>query len=93
MTVGSTNVDINYSNVVHFKSRITSRKLRPVLRVGPPVRATVIHTELTALSSAAKEWVLFALDLLVDNPVTGLNKVDAVKRLIAMHHRRSIAPW
>jgi len=83
MAVGSTNVDINYSNVVHVKVADYESEIETRFTSWTTSPATVIHTELTALSSAAKEWVLFALDLLVDNPVTGLNKVDAVKRLIA----------
>ena len=83
MAVGATNVDINYSNVVHVKVTDYESEIETRFTTWTGSPATVIHTELTALSSAAKEWVLFALDLLVDNPITGLDKVDAVKRLIA----------
>ena len=83
MKVGSTNVLIDYSNIIHVKVADYESEIETRFTNWTTSPATAIHTELTALSSAAKEWVLFALDLLVDNPITGLNKVSAVKRLIA----------
>lgn len=81
--VGKAKVEIDYGNLIHipvsdYESAIESRFTS---WTGSP--ATTIHTEVTALNDKAKEWVLFALDLLVDNPVAGLDKVTAVKRLIA----------
>lgn len=82
-TVGKAKVEIDYGNLINipiadYESAIESRFTS---WTGSP--ATTIHTEVAALSHRAKEWVLYALDLLVDNPVTGLDKVTAVKRLIA----------
>jgi hypothetical protein len=81
-TVGPATVNINYGNLIKvtvadFESEIETRFTGWTGR-----NSATIHTELTALSNFSKEWVLYALDLLVDNPVTGLDKVQAVKRLI-----------
>jgi hypothetical protein len=80
--VGNAEVNIDYGDVYKsltgsFESVIETRF---TTWTGSP--ASTIHNELTALSNLAKEWVIFALDLLVDNPVTGLDKVQAVQRLI-----------
>lgn len=83
MKVGPARVEINYGNLldIHVADFESAIETRFASWTGTP--ATAIHSDVTALSSAAREWVLFALDLLVDNPVAGLDKVEAVRRLIA----------
>ena len=80
--VGNAQVNIDYGDV--YKSLTTDYQsvieARFTAWTGSP--ASTIHNDLTNLSNAAKEWVVFALDLLVDNPVAGLDKVKAVQRLI-----------
>jgi outer membrane protein OmpA-like peptidoglycan-associated protein/Zn-dependent peptidase ImmA (M78 family) len=83
MTVGSTKVDINYSNLVKIPVTDFEKEIETRFASWTGSPATTIHAELTALSNAAKEWVMFALDLLVDNDLPALDKVTAVKRLIA----------
>src|SRR5581483_10961280 len=55
-------------------------------------QATVIQADVAKLSEAAKKWVLYGLDLLMDNQVTGLDKVQAVKRLIEYAPSAHFAP-
>ncbi len=90
--VGTTKVEVNYGNltktgVADYESAIETRFTS---WTGSP--ATTIHASLTALSNIAKEWVLYALDLLVDNPVAGLNKTEAVRRVIAHAPSSSTRP-
>ena len=84
--VGSVTVQIDYGNVVRtppndYESAI---EVRFASWTGSP--ASIIHADLTSLTLDQKRWLLFALDVLVDNTTSahgGLNRVDAVQRLIA----------
>ncbi|HST11227.1 MAG TPA: DUF4157 domain-containing protein [Terriglobales bacterium] len=81
--VGNAQVEINYSGlgkipVASYESEIETR-----FESFSGAKATTIHTDLTKLSAIEKEWVLYGLDLLIDNPVTGLDKAKAVSSLIA----------
>lgn len=89
---GTTKVEIDYGNVVKKTSSQFELEIESMFTSWTGSAASTIHTELTALSNAAKEWVLFALDLLVDNPVAGLDKVAAVRRLIAYAPTARIRP-
>lgn len=80
---GTTKVEIDYGNVSRKTTSQFESEIESMFTTWTGSPASTIHTELAALSNIAKEWVLFALDLLVDNPVAGLDKVDAVRRLIA----------
>ena len=83
--VGSVRVEVDYGDVVgipasEYESAIETRFAS---WTGSP--AVTIHPNLTRLTSSQKRWVLFALDVLIDNttPVHGgLNRVQAVQRLI-----------
>lgn len=81
--VGNAQVEINYGGlgqiaVAKYESEIESR-----FEIYSAAKASTIHPELTKLSAVEKEWVLYGLDLLTDNPVTGLDKAKAVTNLIA----------
>lgn len=84
--VGAQPVQVDYSEIIYtlpadYESAIETRFAS---WSGSP--ATVIHTDLTALTQDQKKWVLFGLDILVDNTTAahaGLNRVQAVQRLIA----------
>jgi len=81
--VGNAQVEINYGGlgqiaVAKYESEIESR-----FETYSGAKASTIHPELTRLSAVEKEWVLYGLDLLTDNPVTGLDKAKAVTNLIA----------
>jgi hypothetical protein len=80
---GTSKVEIDYGNVINtpVANYVSDIESRFASWTGSP--ATLIHADLSKLTDAAKEWVLFALDVLVDNPVAGLDKVEAVRRLIA----------
>lgn len=81
--VGNAQVEINYGGlgkiaIANYESEIESR-----FESFSGAKATTIHSDLTKLSAVEKEWVLYGLDLLIDNPVTGLDKAKAVTNLIA----------
>ncbi|HKG11725.1 MAG TPA: DUF4157 domain-containing protein, partial [Pyrinomonadaceae bacterium] len=80
---GKTKVEIDYGNVVRKTTSQFDSEIESMFTTWTGSPASTIHADLTALSNVAKEWVLFALDLLMDNPVGGLDKVEAVRRLIA----------
>jgi Domain of unknown function (DUF4157) len=82
-TVGPAKVEINYGGlgqipVANYQTEIESR-----FGSWTGANASVIHADVTKLTVYGKEWTLWALDLLQDNPVAGLNKVQAVKRILA----------
>lgn len=83
MTVGSATVEIDYGNLIKIPVKDFESAIETRFASWSGSAASTIHTELTALNDTGKEWVMFGLDLLVDNDVPGLDKVAAVKRLIA----------
>lgn len=80
---GKSKVQVDYGNVVfhdninEYESEIENRY---TAWTGQP--AANIHARITALTNQQKRWVLYAIDLLTDNPLANLNKVGAVNRLI-----------
>lgn len=81
--VGQATVEINYGNLISIAAADFEGAIEARFETWTGSPASIIHAELTALGVREKEWMLFALDLLVDNPVAGLDKVEAVRRLIA----------
>jgi len=79
-TVGPAKVQIDYANVMKATDSQAAIEAMFTSYTGSP--ATAIHADVDNLTLAARHWLLFALDLLVDNPVAGLDKATAVKRLI-----------
>ncbi|HNW98475.1 MAG TPA: DUF4157 domain-containing protein [Bacteroidales bacterium] len=81
--VGNSRVNIDYGNVVYhdntleYQSQIEENYAD---WTGQP--ATAIQTEVSTLSNPQKRWLLFAIDVITDNPISSLNKVEAVERLI-----------
>jgi hypothetical protein len=79
-TVGPATVKIDYANLLKVADSESAIETMFTSWAGSP--ASTIHANLAKLSLTAKSWVLYALDLLVDNPVAGLDKDKAVARLI-----------
>lgn len=80
--VGSAKVEIDYGDIIYTRAADYESAIETRFASWTGSPASTIHADVTALSTSAKEWVLFALDLLFDNPIPALDKVDAVKRLI-----------
>ena len=80
---GGLKVQVDYGDVVKvpFGGEAAAVEARYAAWTGSP--ADPIQADLAALSPAAQRWVLFALDLLADNPAPGLGRKRAVQRLIA----------
>ena len=82
-TVGNSRVNIDYGNVVFHDNILeydTEIESRYTGFTGQP--ATPIHSAVSVLSNNQKRWLLYAIDLLADNPLASLNKVQAIQRLI-----------
>lgn len=91
-TYGATKVEVNYGNVINTPNDKQESAIESLFTTYTGSPATAIHKDLAKLDVYAKEWVLFALDLLIDNPVAGLDKVEAVRRLIAHAPRARMRP-
>lgn len=91
--IGRSDVHIDYGNVVYhdnineYESEIESRY---TAWTGQP--ATNIHARIGTLTNPQKRWVLYAIDLLTDNPLANLNKAGAVNRLITYAPSAMYAP-
>jgi hypothetical protein len=84
--VGAQRIEIDYSGLPSILpgDYVTEIETRFTAWTGSP--ASTIHADLTALSQDQKKWVLFALDLLVDNTTAAhaaFDRVQGVQRLIA----------
>ncbi len=79
---GTTSVNVDYANVSGVDAAKYESEIESNFTAWTGSPASTIHADLTKLGNDAKEWVLYALDLLVDNPVAGLDKVAAVRSLI-----------
>jgi Domain of unknown function (DUF4157) len=93
--VGSLPIHINYGNLVtipvtDYQSAI---EIRFTSWTGSP--AATIHSALSGLTPNVLEWVLFGIDLLVDNTTAAhnsFNRVQGVQRLIARAPSSSYRP-
>ena len=90
--VGNVNVQINYGGLGQIAAAKYDAEIETRFQSFTGAQATVIHADLAKLSAIQKEWVLYGLDLLIDNPVTGLDKIKAVQRLIAHAPSASTRP-
>lgn len=81
---GGVNVQVDYGNIIHatvdeFPSRIAG--FVTTLTGHAPDSAQT--TAIAALTPSAQNWLLYALDLLIDNPLpAGLTAADAMQRLV-----------
>jgi hypothetical protein len=83
--VGSVTIQIDYGvvNIVAPAFYVSNIETRFTNWTGSP--ATIIDTDLAALTAPQQQWVLFGLDLLMRNTTTAhasLDKTQAVQRLI-----------
>jgi hypothetical protein len=82
--VGSVPVDVDYSALIGVADLAAEIKTRYTGYTGAAVPAAV-DSAITALSGAARRWVLYALSILQRNAAAApsLSRADAVSRLIA----------
>jgi hypothetical protein len=83
--VGATTVTVDYGNVagVPVGDVVQTIEAMYTAWTGGPV--SDIHAAVVALTSAQQRWLMFALDLVIDNtpaPLAGLDRRQAVNRLI-----------
>jgi hypothetical protein len=84
--LGAQLVQIDYGNVASVLIGDYASAAETLFSRWTGSPATLIHVPLAALNSTQQRWVLFALDLLVDNTTaahSALNRIQAVQRLIA----------
>ena len=84
--MGNIEAQIDYGNLINIPASdyVSAIETRFADWSGSP--ATTIDTDLVALTPSQQQWVMFGLDLLVDNTTAAhlrLDRVDAVKRLVA----------
>ena len=84
--VGALTIQIDYGNIILVPTSDyeTEIEARFASWTGSP--AAIIQAGLAALTQDQKKWVLFGLDILVDNTAaahSGFNRVQGVQRLIA----------
>jgi hypothetical protein len=83
--VGALTIQIDYGNIVSIPASDyeTEIETRFAMWTGSP--ASIIHAALTALTQDQQRWVLFGLDLLVDNTKpahSSFDRLQGVQRLI-----------
>lgn len=81
--VGNAQVEINYGGLGQIPTAKYEAEIESRFESFTGAKASAIHPDVAKLSAIEKEWVLYGLDLLIDNPVTGLDKSKAVGKLIA----------
>ena len=90
--VGGAKVHIDYGNVVTTAAADYVTEIERLFAAFTGAPAAQIHADVAALSTSRQEWVLFGIDLLMDNPVAGLDKTEAVKRLIGRAPKSTFKP-
>jgi hypothetical protein len=90
--VGEATVNIDYGSAVGVAVTDYVSAIEAVFTSWAAGAASAIHSDLVALGTSAQEWVLFALDLLVDNPVATLDRPAVARRLIDYAQRARFRP-
>ena len=94
--VGSVTVNVDYGNLTSIlpTNYQTAIETRFTSWTGSP--ASTIHSAVAGLSGDQQKWVLYGLDVLVDNTtssLSGLNRSQAVELLIAHSPSSSTLPF
>ncbi|MGI8807232.1 MAG: eCIS core domain-containing protein [Acidimicrobiales bacterium] len=93
--MGSVGVDIDYGNVALVPYADHAAALESMFASWTGASAVSIQPQIAALTQSQRHWVLFALDLLIDN-TTGVHaafdRVQAVQRLITHAPRAAQVP-
>ena len=92
--IGSVNVTINYGNVISVAPGDQADRIISLVAGFTGVTPDAAQeTTIRGLSSIAKRWMMFALDLLIDNfaAASTLNKAAAIQRLLS-HAPNGINP-
>lgn len=85
VSVNNQQVNIDYGNIIRITDYLAGVQSEISAFTGAPPSPATIST-LTGLPVSKQRWLLFALDVLIDNTnaaFAGLNRADAVNRLIA----------
>jgi hypothetical protein len=87
--IGGTTVNIDYGGPVQVPVGDYVKAIEAAFTSWTAGDPAPIHNDLVALGRSAQEWMLFALDLLADNPVATLDRPLVARRLIeyAAHAR------
>ena len=81
--VGKNRVHIDYGNVVYIKANQYEQQLLSWYQSYTGNKpSTAVKNRIGTLNEKQKRWLLFGLDLLIDNPLPNLNKKYAANRLI-----------
>lgn len=90
--VGSVKIEVNFDALGNMPAADYEKEIEKRFTLWTKAKASTIHSSVTKLSAIQKEFVLFGLDLLEDNPLTGLDKIAAVNRLIARAPKANTRP-
>jgi len=90
--VGSQKIEVNFDALGNMPAAEYEKEIEKRFTSWTKAKASTIHASVTKLSAIQKEFVLFGLDLLEDNPLTGLDKIAAVNRLIARAPKANTRP-
>jgi hypothetical protein len=90
--VGSNKIEVNFDKLGMMPASDYEKEIEKRFTAWTGAKASTIHLSVTKLSAIEKEFVLFGLDLLGDNPLTGLDKLQAVTRLIAHAPKANTRP-
>lgn len=81
--IGDAKINIDYGDVVMHDNALDRQaqiEARYAALTGKP--ASAISAAVTALPDSKRRWLQYALDLLADNPLAGLDQETAAKRLV-----------
>jgi hypothetical protein len=87
-----TRVNIDYGQVVYYLIHEWQRGVEDTFARYTGQSAASITARVAALSDSQKRWLMFAIDLLSDNELSGFNKTEAVIRLIEYASSASYLP-
>ena len=91
--VGSAEISIDYGDVIRHDSAAEYQsqvEARYTALTGKP--AVDISARVAALTGAQRRWLVFALDLVADNPLPALDHGEAIERLIQYAPHAAMEP-
>ena len=91
--VGNATVNIDYGNVASFISGQYEPPLLAAFTIFTGKPGIQFKLRIQGLSDEQKRLLLYAIDLLNDNPLKNLDKTEAIDRLVSIVPTLSAHPW
>lgn len=91
--IGKASVNVDYDAVTGYIGGQFEQGLLNIFTTYTGKDAAVLQPQITALTDEQKRMLMYAIDLMIDNPLPGLNKDAVVNRLTPYVPSMTSRPW